>query len=225
MASRSSTASAATPITPLGPTAAAKCSGRILLTNDTTGTVSDSGKDAKLADITDGTSNTLIVGRTDGTSNTALDASNKEPAYAINASGAGDPIYLFEFPRTDEANCSTNATTGTVSDSGNDARSAGIKDGLSNTLMVGERIDGSAASNVVEDVAVKYTMFDGEGDGLLLGGNGADRLVGVDELGMHDLQIDGAVLDVGDLLVDLGADDASPAIAASTPSLTARRKT
>jgi len=99
----------------------------------------------------------------------------------------------------------TNGTTGTVSDSGNDTRLADVTDGTSNTVMFG-MTDGSAASNVVESMAVKYTMFDEDGDGLLLG-NGAGRLARVGDLGMHDLQIDGAVLDVGDLFVDLGADD------------------
>lgn len=97
----------------------------------------------------------------------------------------------------------TSGTTGAVSDSGKDARIAGVTDGTTNTLMFG-RTDGSGASNVVEDVAVKYTMF--EGDGLLLGGNAADRLARVDDLGVHSVLRGGDVLDVGDLPVDLGAD-------------------
>jgi hypothetical protein len=100
----------------------------------------------------------------------------------------------------------TNGTTGTVSDSGDDTRIAGIADGLSNTIMFGTT-GGSAASNVVEAVATKYTMFDGDGDGLLPGGNGADRLVRVADLGVHSVLHGGDVLDVSDLSVDLGAGD------------------
>lgn len=150
-----------------------------------------------------------------------------ERVVAINAAGGWDPgVGLFEFPQTETANGSTTlkfdtdvvdvvtdnkdpellAADAVAGGTGKDARLADITDGTSNTLIVG-RTDGSAASSVVEEVAVKYTMFDGEGDGLPLGGNGPDRLARVDDRGMHYLQIDSGILDVGDLLVDLGADD------------------
>jgi hypothetical protein len=229
------------------------------VTNGTTGTVSDSGNDARIADITD------------GTSNTALDASSKDVAYLVNASGGWDPtIGLFEFQRTDEGNGSTtphvdtdgggddrvlsavtvlinqvnavahiddvphmgagsnasaflpddfntfvvDATTGTVSDSGGSAGIAGFTDGTSNTVMFG-RTDGNAPSDAVEDVAVKYTMFDGS-DVLLLEGNGADRLAHRDDVGngsvLRDsdvLDIGGGVLDVSDILTGVDAADAT----------------
>jgi hypothetical protein len=158
----------------------------------------------------------------DGSDGTALRSGD-----AINAAGGWDPgIGFFDFPQTETANGSTTLKFDTdvvdivtdnkdpellvadavVGGSGKDARLADISDGTSNTLIVG-RTDGSTTSNVVESVTVKDTVFDGEGDGLLLGGYDADRPARVDDRGMHYLQIDGGILDVGDLLVDLGADD------------------
>jgi hypothetical protein len=99
----------------------------------------------------------------------------------------------------------TNGTTGTVSDSGKDARIADITDGTSNTVMFG-RTDDDGMSNVVVDLSVNYTMFDGDGDDLLPGGNGADRLVRVADLGVHSVLHGGDVFDVGDVLI--GFDDA-----------------
>jgi len=151
------------------------------VTYGTTGTVSDSGNDARIADITD------------GTSNTALDASSKEVAYAISAAGGWDPTSLSEFPRTEPANGSTTLPIG-------------FTDGTSNTVMFG-RTDDDGMSNVVEDLSVKYTMFDEGRDVLLPGGNGADRLVHVADLGVHSVLHGGDVLDVGDALI--GFDDAA----------------
>jgi hypothetical protein len=97
------------------------------VTNDPTGAASPSGNDAGLASIPDGTSNTVPFARTDGSATNLLetmaDDDNglfKGSVVSFHASGGWDPTHLSELPRTGEANGSTNATTGTVSDSGND---------------------------------------------------------------------------------------------------------
>jgi hypothetical protein len=167
------------------------------------------GNGVGLTDIADGTSNTIAFASSDGSAANLLEtmanddnALFKGSVVTINASGGWDALHLFEFPQTDEADDGTSATIGAVSDGGDDARSAGITDGLSNILMVG-RTDGSAANNVIEAGSVKYTMFDGADDGLLLGGNGADRLARMDDTGMHSVLRSDDMLEVGDLPVVL----------------------
>jgi hypothetical protein len=181
-------------------------------TNGAPGAVSDSGKDAKVVGFTDGTSNTIIfaerhalsgtegddllpvggngneikvVGFVDGTSNTIAFATTNvmesvNVKYTLFSNGEDDPVV-------------------TVSDGVGDASLTDITDGTSNTLAVG-RIDGSAASSVIESMAVKYTMFDGGADGLLLD---ADRLARQADLGMHSALRGGDVLDVSNLSVVL----------------------
>jgi hypothetical protein len=125
---------------------------------------------------------TMAVARGDGTGGNAKNA--------LGTPSGGEVIGDF-------SSDVTNGTTGAVGDT----RLTDISDGTSNTLAFG-RTDGSAASNVIESTAVQYTMFDGDGDGLLLGGNGADRLVRQDDI-MHSALRGSDVLDAGDLPVVL----------------------
>lgn len=158
------------------------------VTDGTTGTVNSSGNHVRLTDITDGTSNTIAFARTDGNATSLLEtmadddsALFKGSVVNINAGGGWDPTILFESPQTEAADDST-------------AHRTGISDGTSNTIMIGEL---SATGNVIENVAAKYTMFDGEADGLLLGGN----------INNIDAWVGGIVLDVRDVLGGVDAAD------------------
>ncbi len=121
----------------------------------------------------------------DGTSSTFVDGIDRNGNNVLATRNGGEVTTLLH---GDFSSYVTNGTTGTVSDSGNDAKITDITDGTSNTALdasskdagfIFGRTDGSAASNAIEALAEKYTMFDGEADGLLVGGAGGAGSLGL----------------------------------------------
>jgi hypothetical protein len=146
---------------------------------DPTGTISDSGKDARLADITDGTSNTFALARTDVVNTNLL-----ETMPDISDGGGGD------------------ARSVGVSDGLSNTLMIGERSAASNAIASdpSSEVDNSFVASLDMDTR---NVVGTELQTLI----GADRHARVDDLGMHYLQTDGAFLELGDLFVDFGADD------------------